>query len=81
LVSRKAFGRAAGRLALALGIGGIATVVALPALGLLRATFPVMVVLGPLTVLHFIYWRRRAPERSTWQYLLAEPLPIHARST
>jgi hypothetical protein len=81
LVSRKAFGRAAARLALALGLGGIAAVVALPALGLVRATFPVMVVLGPLTVLHFIYWRRRAPERSTWQYLLAEPLPIHARST
>jgi len=38
--------------------------------GLVRATFPVMVVLGPLMVLQYGYYRRqRGLERTTWQYL------------
>jgi len=33
-----------------------------------------MVLLGPLIVLHYLYWRWRAgPERTTWQYQQAEP--------
>jgi hypothetical protein len=72
LIARKAFGRAAGRLALAAGLASLAAVVALPTLGLLHTTFPVMCVLGPLIVLQYVYWRRRAAERTTWQYLLAE---------
>jgi hypothetical protein len=39
------------------------------------ATFPVMVVLGPLMLLQYAFWRRRlGVERTTWQYLEAEPL-------
>jgi hypothetical protein len=39
-----------------------------------RATlFPVMVILGPLMVAQYLYWRRRhGPERTTRQYRLAE---------
>jgi hypothetical protein len=25
-------------------------------------------------MLQYVYWRRHGPERTTWQYLLAEPL-------
>jgi hypothetical protein len=42
--------------------------------GVLKGTFPVMTVLGPLMVLQYLSWsRRRGPERTTRQYLQAEP--------
>jgi hypothetical protein len=73
LVMRKAFTRAAGLAAMALGIGTIATLLALS----LQGPFPVMVVLGPLLILQYLWWRRRlGPERTTWQYLQAEPVRV-----
>jgi hypothetical protein len=73
LVLRKAYGRAAGVVAVVLNALAVALVLTLPFWGL-RATFPVMVVLGPLTVLQYLYWqRRRGVERTTWQYRQAEP--------
>jgi hypothetical protein len=49
----------------------------LPALGWQPVTFPVMVVLGPLMVLQYLYWRHRCgQERTTWQYRQAEPRPV-----
>jgi hypothetical protein len=80
LVLRKAYGRAAGLVALALALGTVGGLLALPALGLFTATFPVMVVLGPLIVLQYAYWaRRRGPERTTRQYLRDEPLRAPGR--
>jgi hypothetical protein len=45
-----------------------------------------MVALGPLTVAQYLAWRRRGRERTTWEYLRAEPLvpalvpaPTHER--
>jgi hypothetical protein len=74
LVLRKAYGRTAGLLALALALGLVGVLLALPALGRLTATFPVMVVLGPLIVLQHLCWARwRGPERTTRQYLEDEP--------
>jgi hypothetical protein len=74
LVMRKAFNRAAGLWALALGLAAIVGVVGIVTSGLLPGTFPVMVVLGPLMVVQTIAWRRRhGPERTTRQYLQAEP--------
>jgi hypothetical protein len=74
LVVRKAFGRIAGRAALMIGVGAIGAVMALPILGFVQTAFPVMVVLGPLTVLQYLVYRRRhGPERTTWQYLQSEP--------
>ncbi len=35
--------------------------------------FPLMVVLGPLMLLQYAYWHRRGPERTTREYLAAEP--------
>jgi hypothetical protein len=75
LVLHKAFGRAAGVAALAIGLGALGTVLALPLLGVVRVTFPVMIVLGPLMIGQYLYWRRRrGQERTAWQYLQAEPL-------
>ena len=40
----------------------------------LEETFPVMVVLGPLMVVQYAFWRwKRGAERTTRQYLQAEP--------
>jgi hypothetical protein len=72
---RKAFGRTAGLVALVLAFAAIGTLLALPLQGL----FPVMVVLGPLMVLQYLYWRRRqGRERTMWQYLQEEPVSLHA---
>ncbi len=69
----KAFGRTAGRMALAIGLACTGVVLALSILGVARATFPVMIVLGPLTVLQYLVYRRRhGSERTTWQYLKQE---------
>jgi hypothetical protein len=74
LVLRKAFGRSAGLGALIVSLGTLGVLLSLAALGLLRATFPVMVVLGPLMVAQYAYWiRRRGAERTTREYLQAEP--------
>jgi hypothetical protein len=71
LVLRKAFGRPAGITGLVLALGVISTLLALP----LKGVFPVMVVLGPLIVLQYLYWSKRGGrERTMWQYLQAEPL-------
>jgi hypothetical protein len=76
LVMRKAFGRPAGLTALVLGLGVIAILLALPELGIVVVTFPVMVVLGPLMVLQYWYWiRRQGREHTTREYLQIEPLP------
>jgi hypothetical protein len=80
LVMRKAFGRSMGLAAAALAVVAIGVVM----LGLFvsgwQTTFPMMVVLGPLMLLQYGYWRRRlGPERTTWHYLRAEPLARPAR--
>jgi hypothetical protein len=68
---RKAFGRSAGIAALVLTLGAIGMLLALP----LKGVFPVMVVLGPLIVLQYLYWSKRGGrERTMWQYLQEEPL-------
>jgi hypothetical protein len=75
LVMRKAFGRAAGLAALLIAMSAVAVVLTLHVLGLGWETFPVMVVLGPLIVAQYALWaHRRGQERTTWQYLRAEPL-------
>ncbi len=71
LVMRKAFGRSAGIAALVTALIALGTMLALP----LKIVFPAMVVLGPLIVLQYLFWRKyRGQERTTWQYLQEEPL-------
>lgn len=74
LVMRKAFGRAAGVAALGIDLSTLLVLLVLPLLGRQLEIFPVMVVLGPLMGLQYLYWRRQyGPERTMRQYLLAEP--------
>jgi hypothetical protein len=72
LVMRKAYGQKAGLAALLIGLSAIAAVLVRTFIGIQVAAFPVMVVLGPLMILQYLYWRRRSgPERTTRQYLQA----------
>lgn len=69
LVMYKAYSRTAGLAAFSLSVAALAAVFALPFLLPAVGVFPVMVVLGPLMVLQYIYWRRRnGPERTMKQY-------------
>jgi hypothetical protein len=73
LVARKAFGPSAGRAALAISLCAIAGVLILPILGITYAAFPVMIVLGPLMIAQYAYWRRLGAERTTLEYRRLEP--------
>jgi hypothetical protein len=83
LVMRKAYGRRAGVVACASTLVVLLGMLALLAFGAIRTTVPAMVVLGPLMVAQYGYWRRSflrgspgqdRTERRTWEYLEAEPL-------
>jgi hypothetical protein len=79
LVMRKAFGPRAAAIALAVGIAVIVGVLALIQTGVIDFTVPVMVVLGPLMVAQYaITVRRHGSERTTREYLQAEPLAAPA---
>jgi hypothetical protein len=65
LVMRKSYGDPAGWLALALSLASIIFVFALQSL----RTFPVMVVLGPVMVIQYLFWnQRRGAERTMREY-------------
>ena len=67
LVTRKAFGRTAGLLALGLGLVTLTGMLVLLDLRLVQITLPAMVALGPLT--QYLVWQRRlGVERTTLQY-------------
>jgi hypothetical protein len=75
LVMRKAFGRRAGLVALASALGTLGALLTLLELRGVPATLPAMTPLGPLMVLQYVYWlHRRGPERTTQEYLQAEPV-------
>lgn len=69
LVMLKAYSRTAGLVALAVSVAALAGVMALPFVLPSSAVFPVMVVLGPLMLVQYLYWRRRlGPERTMKAY-------------
>lgn len=75
LAMRKAFGRSAGMAAIVINLGAIAATIAYLQLARMEVAVPLMTGLGPLMVLQYAYWvRRRGQERTTWEYLQAEPL-------
>lgn len=75
LVMHKAFGRRAGPAAVLLALAVICLLLGIPAAGLPLATFPVMVVLGPVMIAQYLFWiRRRRTERTTVEYLSAPAL-------
>jgi hypothetical protein len=60
---------------MAINLGAIAATMAFLQLARLEVAVPLMSGLGPLMVVQYGYWtRRRGPERTTWEYLQAEPL-------
>jgi hypothetical protein len=72
LVMRKSYGDPAGWLALAMSLASIIFVFALQSL----RTFPVMVVLGPVMVIQYLFWNhRRGVERTMREYRAARRLP------
>jgi hypothetical protein len=74
LAMRKSFGRTAGLCGLGIGLAVLAAVLLVIELGAIDTAIPVMVVLGPLMVGQYGFWDRRLAQRTTWQYLRAEPL-------
>ncbi len=79
LVMRKAFGRTAGIAAMAIALAAIAGVLLVARWDALPETFPTMIVLGPLMVLHYLFWSRRSSAERTWaRYLTEEPVPVVA---
>jgi hypothetical protein len=76
LVLRKAYGRQAGLIAIAIALATIAIVFAVAHWDALPRTFPTMVVLGPLIVIQYVVWSARTDgERTTHRYLAEDPLP------
>jgi hypothetical protein len=73
LAMHKAFGRSAGWMAAIVAMGIIVVLLVFPNIGLLRETFPVMVVLGPVMMAQYTFWiRRRGTERTMWEFSQAE---------
>jgi hypothetical protein len=74
LAMRRSFNRTAGLWGLGIGLAVLAGVLLVIELGAIDSAIPVMVVLGPLMVAQYRFWDRRLVQRTTWQYLRAEPL-------
>jgi hypothetical protein len=72
LVTRKAFGPAAGRAALAISVCAIGCVLALPILGITYVAFPLMIA-------QYTYWCRRGAERTSMEYRRLEPFRSSSR--
>ena len=73
LVLRKAFGRTAGLVSAVTSVGAVAGMLAAVRLDWFSRPIPAMVVLGPLLLAQYAWWRvRLGPERRTWQYLELE---------
>jgi hypothetical protein len=81
LVMRKAFGRLSGLLGMASVLVALAAMLGIAEFGGSPVAFPAMAVLGPVMVAQIVYWNRaRGSERTTHQYLTAEPTVSHARA-
>jgi hypothetical protein len=77
LVMRKAFGRTAGIVSATTGVAAVAGMLAVLRLGWVSRDIPAMVVLGPLLLPQYAWWRLRlGRERRTWEYLEIEA-PVH----
>jgi hypothetical protein len=77
LLLRRAYGRPAAIVSVITGFAALAAMTAAADLGLAPA-LPAMVVLWPLMLIQYAWWRRRGPERTTYAYLVAEPRRLDA---
>jgi hypothetical protein len=77
LVLRKAFGRTAGLVCAVTSVAAVAGMLAAIRLGWFSRPIPALVVLGPLLLPQYAWWRLRlGRERRTWEYLEIET-PVH----
>jgi hypothetical protein len=75
LVLRKAFGLRAAAVAYGSSVTVVTVLLSLLSAQIITVSIPVMGVLGPMIVVQYWYWRRATgTERSTREYLRAEPL-------
>ncbi len=75
LVIRKAFGRAAGMVAVVIALGALASVLLVSRWDAVPETFPTMIVLGPMMIAHYLWLSRRpGGERTYARYLSEEPI-------
>jgi hypothetical protein len=81
LAMRKSFGHTAALCGLVIGLAALAGVLLVLELGAIDTAIPAMVALGPLMVAQYRFWDRRLAQRTTWQYLRAEPLARAGPST
>lgn len=72
LLLRRAYGRRAAVLSATTAFAALAAMTTVADAGLAPA-LPAMVVLWPLMLIQYAWWRRRGPERTTFAYLAAEP--------
>ncbi|HYI24445.1 MAG TPA: hypothetical protein VD767_03465 [Thermomicrobiales bacterium] len=73
LIFRKAFGKQAGMVAIAVALGIIAFVLGVSRWDALPETFPTMIVLGPMIVAQYLLWSYRiGAERTTVSYQLED---------
>ena len=72
LLMRKAYGKRAAIVSAATALAALAVMTAAADAGLAHV-LPAMVVLWPLMLIQYAWWRRRGPERTTCAYLAAEP--------
>jgi hypothetical protein len=73
LVFRRAFGRTAGILSATTALTAVAAMLAALRLDWISRDIPALVVLGPLLLPQYVWWRgRRGRERQTWEYLEIE---------
>ena len=72
LLMRRAYGQRAAIVSATTAFAALAVMTAAADAGLARV-LPAMVVLWPLMLIQYSWWRRRGPERTTSAYLAAEP--------
>jgi hypothetical protein len=72
LLLRRAYGSRAAVVSATTAFAALAALTAAANAGLAPA-LPAMVVLWPLMLIQYAWWRRRGPERTTFAYLQAEP--------
>ena len=70
LVMRKSYGNTPGNLAILVSIISLGAILVSPQFNLFEEIFPVMVLLGPLVIIQYLFWAyRKGRERTTQEYM------------
>jgi hypothetical protein len=73
LVMRKSYGNTPGNFAILVSIISLGAILVSPQFNLFEEIFPVMVLLGPLVIIQYLFWAyRKGEERTTQEYMAAD---------